>query len=156
VRRLVLRSTVVAAAIGVAAGLIATQALQRGFAWLIVEALPLDAATLAAVVAGSTALVLLACWLPARRASQVEPMGVLRSEYPLPQSLIAYGVTAVVAGLRPRPSGLRQIFSDTVCRTSKRRSTNTSPASTSRRSLLVPHFEGVVKQTPIVNDNSLR
>jgi putative ABC transport system permease protein len=80
VRHLVLRSTVVAAASGVAAGLIATQVLQRGFAWLIVDAPPLDAATLAAVVASLTALVLLACWLPARRASQVEPMRILRSE----------------------------------------------------------------------------
>jgi ABC-type lipoprotein release transport system permease subunit len=80
VRRLVLRGTIAAAAVGVAGGLIAAQALQRGFAWLIVAALPLDAATLAAVVTGSAALVFLACWLPARRASQVEPMGVLRSE----------------------------------------------------------------------------
>ena len=80
VQRLVLRSTVVAAAIGVVAGLIATQARQRGFAWVIVDALPLDVAMLAAVVSGSAALVLLACWLPARRASHVEPIRVLRSE----------------------------------------------------------------------------
>ena len=58
VQRLVLRSTVVAAAIGVVAGLIATQARQRGFAWVIVDALPLDVAMLAAVVSGSAALVL--------------------------------------------------------------------------------------------------
>lgn len=80
VRRLVLRGTMIAITTGLVAGLVAALALQRGFSSLIAEARPLDPLTFVAVIAGSTATMLVACWLPARRASRVEPMHVLRME----------------------------------------------------------------------------
>lgn len=80
VRRLVLRGVVRASGVGVAAGLIAAFGLQTGLSKLIAGTEGLSVATFVGVVGGCAALVLFACWLPARHASRVELMQVLRTE----------------------------------------------------------------------------
>ncbi len=80
VTRVVLRGAVYASGAGVGAGLIAALALQAGLSRLIVGTEALSVWTFVAVVGGCAALVLLACWLPAKQASRVELMQVLRTE----------------------------------------------------------------------------
>lgn len=68
------------AAVGIAGGLIASTTLTRFLKSLLYGVQPLDAAA----IVGATAVLLicaaLAGWLPARRASAIEPMEALRSE----------------------------------------------------------------------------
>jgi len=47
---------------------------------LLYQTEPLDVATFASVTGVLAAVALLACYLPARRASRVEPMAALRAE----------------------------------------------------------------------------
>jgi ABC-type antimicrobial peptide transport system permease subunit len=71
-----LKLTLIGVGVGLAGALILTQLL-KGFLY---EVQPTDPLTFAAV---STLLILvasLACWLPARRASRVDPMSALRCE----------------------------------------------------------------------------
>lgn len=68
------------AAIGLGVGLIGTLALTRVMRNLLFGVTPTDPATLAAVVALTAAVVLLACWIPARRAMKVDPLVALRDE----------------------------------------------------------------------------
>ena len=68
------------AAVGVGVGIIAALALTRGIASLLFGVSPNDALTIATVatllliVAGS------ACYIPARRATRVDPMTALRCD----------------------------------------------------------------------------
>ncbi|MFN0069774.1 MAG: ABC transporter permease [Limisphaerales bacterium] len=55
-------------------------ALTRAFASLLPDAVTADAATYLAVAVLLAAVAALACWLPARRASRVDPMIALRAE----------------------------------------------------------------------------
>jgi predicted permease len=75
-----LSSALALAAIGIAGGLIASTALTRFLKSLLYGVQPLDLAA----IAGATVVLLicaaLAGWLPARRASAIEPMEALRSE----------------------------------------------------------------------------
>jgi ABC-type antimicrobial peptide transport system permease subunit len=66
--------------IGVAAGLAGALALSRAIGSLLFDLSPTDPATLAAVALLLTAVALLASWLPARRATRVDPLIALRSE----------------------------------------------------------------------------
>ena len=61
-------------ALGIAGALGATRALRT----LLFEVAPHDAATYAAVAALLTLVALLACWIPARRATRIDPMVALR------------------------------------------------------------------------------
>ncbi|HYV29514.1 MAG TPA: FtsX-like permease family protein, partial [Candidatus Binatia bacterium] len=68
------------ALIGVAIGLLGSFALTRVLQNLLFEVKPSDPLTFAAVTSLLCLVVLLACWLPARRAARVHPMQALRHE----------------------------------------------------------------------------
>jgi predicted permease len=70
------RLTLVGLAIGVAMALAGT----RLFAALLLGIAPTDLLTFAAVSALLFGVAIVACWIPARRAVHVDPMGVLRHE----------------------------------------------------------------------------
>lgn len=77
---LVLRQSLVLAAVGIAAGLALAAALTRLLANFLYGVSPFDPATFIAVPLLLTFIVLLACWLPARRATRVDPIVALRAE----------------------------------------------------------------------------
>ena len=76
----VMTKTLRLAAMGIAAGTIASFAMAKGIAALLFGTAPTDAVTYAAVVFSLGAVALLAGYLPARRASRIDPMQALRSE----------------------------------------------------------------------------
>lgn len=80
VLRMVVREGMVLVVLGVAIGLAGALGSSRVLASLLFEISPWDAATLSAVTAGLALVALLACYLPARRAAQMDPMGALRYE----------------------------------------------------------------------------
>lgn len=80
VRRMVLRQAVRLVVTGLAAGCIASFVLARVFKAELYEVSASDPLTYIAVVAGLVVTALLASWLPARRASRVDPMVALRYE----------------------------------------------------------------------------
>lgn len=67
-------------AVGLALGLGATAVATRWLSGLLHEVSPGDPLTLSAVAASLVLVGLLACWLPARRASRIEPLEALRHE----------------------------------------------------------------------------
>jgi putative ABC transport system permease protein len=77
---LVLRQGLGLTAAGVAAGLIASIALTRYLQTLLFEVKPTDPLVVGAVTALVLAVAALACWVPARRATRVDPVVVLRQE----------------------------------------------------------------------------
>ncbi|HXW92747.1 MAG TPA: ABC transporter permease [Terriglobales bacterium] len=78
--RLVLSEATKLAACGVAIGLCAAVLLTRFMATLLFGVRPLDPVTLAAAPILLILVALLASWIPARRATQVDPMMALRQE----------------------------------------------------------------------------
>jgi ABC-type lipoprotein release transport system permease subunit len=68
------------AAIGMAAGLVAALALTRFVADLLYGVRPADPVTLAAVALLLGGIALLACYIPARQATAVDPVVGLRCE----------------------------------------------------------------------------
>jgi len=68
------------ALIGVAAGLLGSLWLAQALSSLLFGVNPTDPTTLASVSALLTAVALLACYIPARRAMKVDPMVALRCE----------------------------------------------------------------------------
>ena len=67
-------------AFGIAVGLAGALALNRLIASLLFRVQPTDTATIAAVMATITAVAVVASWLPAWRASRLDPNVVLRDE----------------------------------------------------------------------------
>ncbi len=65
---------------GAGLGALGAVALQRVLASFLYELSPLDAASYAAAIGTLLGVALLACWLPARRASRLDPMVALRAE----------------------------------------------------------------------------
>ena len=77
---LIVRRGLVLALLGVAIGIPAAVALTRVIASRLFGVTPTDPATLAAAAAMFVCIALLACSIPARRATKVDPMVALRSE----------------------------------------------------------------------------
>ena len=65
---------------GIAAGLFAALALSRVIASLLFEVRADDPATFLAIPLALAAVALAACYLPARRASRLDPIVALRTE----------------------------------------------------------------------------
>jgi predicted permease len=78
--RLIMIRGVVLVAIGVAVGVAASVAFSRLLSSLLFGVTPNSVATLTGVSAGLIAVALLACYLPARRATKVDPLVALRYE----------------------------------------------------------------------------
>jgi putative ABC transport system permease protein len=80
VLRLVLRDGMMPVAAGSAAGLVASLAATRTIRTMLFGVTPLDPLSLGAAPAILAAVALLACSLPARRATRVDPLVALRNE----------------------------------------------------------------------------
>jgi len=80
VLRLVVKKGVVLGVVGVAAGLVASFGLTRLISTLLFEVNATDTATFAAVSVGLFLVTLIACYVPARRATRVDPLKALRYE----------------------------------------------------------------------------
>ncbi len=80
VRGMVLKQAAALAAVGVGVGLAASLGLTRLMASLLYGVDPVDPLTFGTVAATLTAVALLASWVPAWRASRVDPVEALRAE----------------------------------------------------------------------------
>ena len=78
--RLVLKRGLTTAAIGIIAGTAAALGLTQFVQSLLFETVPYDPLVYTGVGAAMLAVAALACWLPARRATQVNPVEALRAE----------------------------------------------------------------------------
>jgi predicted permease len=78
--RMVLRQGLGVIGIGLAVGLLISLAGTRVLAGLFIGVKPSDPLTFSAVVLFLTAIALFACWIPARRATRIDPLVALRHE----------------------------------------------------------------------------
>ena len=79
VQLLVIRATLRLTLVGVAIGVAASFGVARLIASLLFGTSPFDPATLTAIVVILTSVALVAGYLPARRASRIDPMSALRA-----------------------------------------------------------------------------
>jgi ABC-type antimicrobial peptide transport system permease subunit len=77
---LVMKQGLLLTTVGIVAGLAGAFALNRLIASLLFGVQPTDPATMVAVVATITLVAAVACWIPAWRASHVDPNVVLRDD----------------------------------------------------------------------------
>jgi len=77
---MLVRQGMLLAAVGVAVGLAAALALTRLMATMLFGVEPTDATTFASIAALLIGIALLACYLPGRRATKVDPIFALRYE----------------------------------------------------------------------------
>jgi ABC-type antimicrobial peptide transport system permease subunit len=77
---LIIRHGMKLALVGVGLGVVAALGLTRVMRSLLYQVTPTDPLTFAAVTLLLVVITLAACWLPARRAAQVDPMTSLRNE----------------------------------------------------------------------------
>ncbi len=80
VRKLILRQGLALVGLGLGAGVLGALFLGRSLSTLLYGVEPGDPWTLAAVIVVLFATAGFACWLPARRAANVDPMAALRSD----------------------------------------------------------------------------
>jgi ABC-type antimicrobial peptide transport system permease subunit len=80
VRRMILADGLALAAVGTLVGLLVAAACMRLMQSMLYGISPADPLTYAAVAVFLTAVALMACYLPARRATKVDPMVALRYE----------------------------------------------------------------------------
>ena len=80
VLKLVVRKGIVLGIVGVAAGLVASFALTRLISTLLFEVTATDTTTFVIVSVGLFLVTLVACYVPARRATRVDPLKALRYE----------------------------------------------------------------------------
>jgi putative ABC transport system permease protein len=80
ISRLILRQTVLLTLVGMAIGTAAALALGRFISSMLFDVQPSDPATFLSVSFVLLAVILLACYIPARRAARVDPMVALRYE----------------------------------------------------------------------------
>ena len=78
--RMFLRHGLIVVAVGIACGILAALAAARSLASLVFGIEVTDPATLAAVAALLTVVTLLACYVPSRSATRVDPLEALRAE----------------------------------------------------------------------------
>ena len=78
--RMVLRQSLLIVAMGLTAGLAASVVGTRAIANLIVGIKPTDPVTFLTVIFTLSAIALIACWIPARRATRISPLTALRYE----------------------------------------------------------------------------
>jgi len=78
--RLMLNRHMAAALIGVGVGLAASLALTRFLAGLLFEVQPMDPIVLGSVTLILAGVAFIACYLPARRATKIDPLVALRHE----------------------------------------------------------------------------
>lgn len=78
--RMILKQGMVLALLGVGIGVLASFGLMRLLSALLFEVSTTDAATFSLVTGALFAVALLACYLPARRATKVDPLVALRYE----------------------------------------------------------------------------
>lgn len=80
IRTMVVRQGAVVAAVGIVLGLVASIALARTMEALLYGVTPVDPVTYVGVSALLLAVVIVASWIPARRAARVDPAEALRAE----------------------------------------------------------------------------
>jgi len=80
VLKLILTQGLKLALIGVGIGLLAAFALTRWIESLLFGVRPTDPLTFTAIAVGLTLVALVACWIPARRATKVDPLTALRHD----------------------------------------------------------------------------
>lgn len=80
VMKLVLRRGLLLSVIGIGVGVAGALALTRLISSLLFGVKPIDIVTFAAVSIGLIAVALIACYIPARRATKVDPLVALRYE----------------------------------------------------------------------------
>jgi len=80
VLRMVLRQGMILVAVGMVAGLVGALALGRLMRSQLFNVSPADPATFVIIAVWFSAVGFLSCWLPARRATQIDPMEALRHE----------------------------------------------------------------------------
>jgi ABC-type antimicrobial peptide transport system permease subunit len=78
VTRAVLRQGLSLVASGIGMGLVASVALARGLASLLYGVSPTDPSTFAGVAVFLGGVAMLASWMPARRATRLDPLSALR------------------------------------------------------------------------------
>jgi putative ABC transport system permease protein len=80
IRKMILRQGIVIVAVGLALGLVAAVAAGNLAKTFLVSVSPTDPLTYVTVSLVLVAVALTACWIPARRATKVDPMIALRYE----------------------------------------------------------------------------
>jgi len=80
VMTLILRQGLKMTLIGIGLGLVAAYALTRWMESLLFGVRPADALTFGMIAVVLLLVALLACWIPSRRATKVDPMTALRCE----------------------------------------------------------------------------